>query len=252
MDVGSVTFGGTTSGTRITIASTYLGAPGEASPHTRSRSRPRRPSHQPGSPPSPPPVGPARDITLSTRLVQPDAGVPDRSLAGGRDRLCERPRARVANDRADRRPGQTQHAEPADRDHRRALLAARCSPMACACPAWPATRQRGARRFTATAQNEFCVRAGNAGALRLTLNGVQLDALGANGEVGSWIINGVDPPTPAPGALLVDGFARRTTRRLTSLSRLTDLCAACQSATGRARSDSRDCRIVHGRARSAT
>jgi cytoskeletal protein RodZ len=50
---------------------------------------------------------------------------------------------------------------------------------------------------TATAVNEICLRAGNAGALHLTLNGLDIGLLGRAGQVGSWLIRPGQGPVPA-------------------------------------------------------
>lgn len=49
------------------------------------------------------------------------------------------------------------------------------------------TLKRG-ETHTITAVSEICVRSGNAGALRLTINGLEMGLLGRNGEVGNFIL----------------------------------------------------------------
>jgi hypothetical protein len=51
---------------------------------------------------------------------------------------------------------------------------------------------------TVTAVNEVCIRSGNAGGLRLNLNGLDIGLLGNSGQVGSWIIRPGQAPQPAP------------------------------------------------------
>jgi len=52
------------------------------------------------------------------------------------------------------------------------------------------------REFTAT--NQWCVRTDNAGALNLVLDGLTLDALGGDGQGGSWIVKSGIAPVRAP------------------------------------------------------
>ena len=49
---------------------------------------------------------------------------------------------------------------------------------------------------TVTATEEICLYTGNAGGLHLTLNGLDLGLLGRAGQVGSWLIRAGEPPTP--------------------------------------------------------
>jgi hypothetical protein len=51
-----------------------------------------------------------------------------------------------------------------------------------------------------TAQNEFCIRTGNAGALTLILNDEPLGILGEIRQEGSWIVRAGVAPEPSPGA----------------------------------------------------
>jgi len=53
---------------------------------------------------------------------------------------------------------------------------------------------------TLTAANEICLRTGNAGALELNLNGLDVGFLGRVGEVGSWIFRPGLPPEPTENA----------------------------------------------------
>ncbi len=53
---------------------------------------------------------------------------------------------------------------------------------------------------TLTAANEICLRTGNAGALQLDLNGLDIGFLGRVGEVGSWIFRPGLPPEPTEDA----------------------------------------------------
>ena len=50
------------------------------------------------------------------------------------------------------------------------------------------------------AQDEFCIRAGNAGALTLILNDEPIGLLGQNRQQGSWFLRSDGEPEPAPGA----------------------------------------------------
>jgi hypothetical protein len=58
---------------------------------------------------------------------------------------------------------------------------------------WGGPTLRAGQSATVSANEEIFLRAGNAGVLRITLNGEALGRLGRPGEVGNWIIR--------PGAL---------------------------------------------------
>jgi hypothetical protein len=50
---------------------------------------------------------------------------------------------------------------------------------------------------TAQADNEMCLRAANAGALSLNMNGTDIGVLGPEGEAGSWTLRAGQAPLPA-------------------------------------------------------
>ena len=64
-------------------------------------------------------------------------------------------------------------------------------------PGYGSRTMHAGETVTVTAVNEICVRAGNAGALRLTVNGLDVGVLGTNGQVGSWVIRPGQQPEPS-------------------------------------------------------
>jgi hypothetical protein len=49
---------------------------------------------------------------------------------------------------------------------------------------------------TINAENEICMRTGNAGSLQLTLNGLEIGSLGTLGQEGAWIFRAGQVPEP--------------------------------------------------------
>ena len=194
---GSITFSGYTSGTRITIDSTYLGAPGT----TPAPSLPPLATPTPLSSGVPaatvPPVGPARDITITGGTFNETLQFPNgrwqvvvTTYASGLAPVAQTLELTVEPERT----GSLQLVID--------VVARKDWLRVTADGARPdgftgGTKTQG-ESFTFTAQHEFCVRTGNAGGLRLTLNGQQMPPLGLHGQVGAWTINGVDQPQPAP------------------------------------------------------
>lgn len=197
----TVTLSGRTTGTRITVLSTYLGAPG-ASPSPAVAPTPTpTPTLSPGASPAPTavttPVGPALDTTVtdgtfSEELVFPVGRwrVTVTSYATGLAPLTEEIELMVVPAPSS---GLTLVLEIAGR------------------PSWVRVVADGERvpgfgggtlddgaTHTFTAQEEFCIRSGNAGSVNLTLNGVVLGPLGRG--VGSWIVRPNAQPEPAADA----------------------------------------------------
>lgn len=193
---GNVTVSGSTTGTGITIASTYLGAPGstpEPSPLPLS-------SASPAASASAPPLGPARDATINA------LGIFNESLSfePGRWRLTITAYASGLESASQTVEITVQAPAPTgiqllisveNRDSWVRIVADGVN-----VPGYAGKRLRAGEQHTVSATNEMCIRAGNAGVLHLTLNGTDIGFLGALGEVGNWIIRvGQNPePTATP------------------------------------------------------
>jgi cytoskeletal protein RodZ len=190
----SVTFSGTTTGTRITITSVYLGEPG-STPAPSPLPTPSAAASQMSSP-SLPPAGPSADVTLTTgsfseALVFP-AGhwrVTLTSFASGLSPIAREidltvmqgaPTSLQLSIQVIGRQSWLRVFADGERVH-------------------AGTVRRG-EVVEATATTEFCIRAGNAGALTLSVNGEPLGILGRNGEVGTWVLTAGSEPVASPGA----------------------------------------------------
>jgi hypothetical protein len=190
----SVAFRGTTTGQRVTIASTYIGVPG-ALPTPSPVNSPT-----PGANPTVAPIGPARDVTISglgvfdeTLSFDPGRwGIVVTAYASGQDPLTETFEITV-NPPPPTSITLIMTLEGGD--------------------SWVRVVSDGVRHeryggrqldegetHTVTAQNEMCLRAADIGVLHLVLNGIDIGFLGEPGQPGSWlIVLGQDPvPAPAP------------------------------------------------------
>ena len=189
-----VSFNGTTTGTRLTIASTYLGAPGATPAPSPSES----PTTGPGASPSPPPIGPASDVTINAlgvfnQTLRFDPGrwsVVITSFASGQDPVTSTMELTV-------------QPPPASSITLVISVEGRASWVRVVADGerlegYGSRTMRAGETHTVNAASEMCLRAGNAGALHLTLNGVDIGFLGENGEVGSWLIVLGQNPIPAP------------------------------------------------------
>ncbi len=188
-----VTFSGTTTGTRLTIASTYVAAPGA----TPSPSPSGSPTTEPGASPSAAPIGPAADVTINAlgtfdQTLSFDPGrwsVVVTSYASGQDPVSntieltvQPPPATSIELLISVEGGESWVRVVSDGERLQG---------------YGSRTLRAGQTHTVNALNEMCLRAGNAGALHLTLNGVDIGFLGANGDVGSWLIVLGQNPVPA-------------------------------------------------------
>lgn len=181
---GNVIVSGTTSGSRITIESDYLGQPGTASPSPGA-------SPAPDATPSPsgsiPPIGPARDVTVA------EGGAFSETLtfAIGRWQLTitafDIGVAPITETR-------TVSVEPPVASGLQLIISihGRASWVRAVADGQPFPGLGGKTlhngdNYTITAANEICVRAGNAGSVALNLNGLDIGILGGSGQVGSWV-----------------------------------------------------------------
>jgi cytoskeletal protein RodZ len=200
---GHVIVRGTTTGERITIATTYLGTP-ESTPGppgpTPTPLELNTPSPAPGTTPapsgSPLPIGPARDITIG----------PDGNFAEQLDFQPGRWQVTVTTYSSGLTPiVQTRHIVVA-----RPVVTGLQLVVQIAANSWVRIVADGVRvpnyggvtlhagdSATATATSQICLRSGNAGALHVFVNGNDLGPLGTNGQIGSWIIT-TDQPHPEP------------------------------------------------------
>ncbi len=190
----SVQISGNTTGTRITIASEYLGEPG-STPAPSPLPTPD-PAASPGPSPSTAPVGPSSDVTISggsfaetlefpvgnwrvtvtsfASGLAPVAQEIEITVSAGAPTLLELT-IQVIGQRAPLRvfaDGEQVHG----------------------------TAVRQGQVLELTAQNEFCIRTSNAGALTLILNDEPLGILGENRQEGAWIVRAGSDPIPSPGA----------------------------------------------------
>jgi cytoskeletal protein RodZ len=181
---GNVIVSGTTSGSRITIESDYLGQPGTASPLPVSSPAPDI-SPTPGG--SLPPIGPARDVTIA------EGGAFSETLtfAIGRWQLTITTfDIGVAPITVTR----TVSVEPPVVSGMQLVVTirGRASWVRAVAdgeqfPGLGGKTLRDGDTYTITAANEICLRAGNAGSVALNLNGLDIGVLGGSGQVGSWV-----------------------------------------------------------------
>ncbi|HUR16642.1 MAG TPA: RodZ domain-containing protein [Candidatus Limnocylindrales bacterium] len=223
---GIVVVRGTTTGSRITITSTYLGEPLVTAPQTlapgATPTLAPTPAGEPTPSPTPSPMpgpsevppssagpsstpsiapslapgatGPSRDITVS------DAGTFDETMnfGVGRWELTVTTNGIGVDPLVETRtitvgpPPTTGIVLAVSVEGRRS---------------WVRLQADGARiggfgtleigfQRTVTATSEICLYTGNAGGLHLTLNGLDLGLLGRAGQVGSWLIRAGEAPTP--------------------------------------------------------
>ena len=205
---GNVIVRGATTGSRITVESEYLGQPGatpgppgspapEASPTPAPTRTPRgggQASPAPIPTTSPPPIGPGLDITV------PDTG----SFSETMNFPIGRWQLKVTAYGIGVAPiseTRTISVEPPFSNGINLVI------TVTGRDSWVRARADGGRVNglgtlhdgevrTLSAISELCVRTGNASALNLNLNGLDIGFLGAAGEVGSWIFLPGQGPEP--------------------------------------------------------
>jgi cytoskeletal protein RodZ len=207
---GNIIVSGTTSGTRVTIESAYLGTPGSTPTPLGSPLPTPTPSPTPTptqtptevtlSSPTPAPsgslapIGPARDITVpesgsfSETLVFPIGhwqltittfGIGVAPISETRTITVSPPVVSGVQLTITVSGRQSWVRAKADGVRVEGL----------------GTLQPGDVR-TITAVNEVCVRTGNAGVLGISLNGLDIGVLGSSGQVGTWIFRPGQGPEP--------------------------------------------------------
>lgn len=205
---------GTTTGSRITIESEYLGTPGSTpipSPGTSpvpsaTPTVAPTPTRVPASSPIPtpgaslPPIGPARDITVAEggifeetltyplgrwQLTVTAFGIGVAPISQTRTVTAALPTASEIN----------LFISIESRDSWVHIVA-----DGIRVPGYGSRTMHVGETVTVTALNEICLRAGNAGALHLTLNGLDIGPLGSNGDVGNWVIRPGLEPEPSTAA----------------------------------------------------
>jgi cytoskeletal protein RodZ len=196
---GQITVSGTTSGTRITIAADYLGPVSGASPQPTVTPAPSPSAGaSPGASPS---TGPAPlDITVpfgggfaETLSLTPGRWrITVTSFATGLESKAEMRLVTVAPDVAP--TGELTLVITAEGGGSWLRLVA--DGVVVPRGEWGGPTLRNGASVTINATTEIWLRAGNAGVLRITLNGVDLGMLGNRGQVGSWIIEPGQQPRP--------------------------------------------------------
>jgi cytoskeletal protein RodZ len=198
----NVTVSGTTTGTRITIVSTYLGGPAgtpvpSAAPlATAPPSESPLPSGQPSPTPGGPPAGPSADITISSgsftqSLVFPVGQwrVTVTSYATGLVPVAQDVEIVV-------------EPPPVVVHHLSILVAGRTTTLkvdadGVVVPGLEGVEVSEGQTFQVTASSEFCIRTQNAGVISLTLDATAVGLLGTKGESGSWTLRPGQTPQPA-------------------------------------------------------
>lgn len=210
---GNVVVSGITSGSRVTIGSEYVGAPidtpapagspgAEASPSpsptpdpTAAPSGVPLSSPSPGPSGSPAPIGPDRDLTI------PESGAFSETLAFtiGRWELTITAHGIGVSPITETRTISV--APPVVSGVQVIINVTGRDSWVRATADGIRIRGLGTLRDgetrTLTAINELCLRTGSAGALQLTLNGLDIGNLGRVGEVGSWVFRPGLAPEPA-------------------------------------------------------
>jgi hypothetical protein len=188
----TVNFRGTTTGQRVTIASTYIGVPG-ALPTAPPSDGPT-----PGASPSVTPIGPARDVTISglgqfDETLSFDPGrwsVVVTAYASGQDPLTQTFEVTV-NPPPPTSITLVMTLEGGDSWVRVVSDGVRH-------PRYGGRQLQEGETHTVEAQNQMCLRAADIGVLHLVLNGVDIGFLGEPGEAGSWLLVLNQEPVPAP------------------------------------------------------
>jgi cytoskeletal protein RodZ len=193
----NVIVSGATTGTRVTIGSTYVGAPPATPPPSGIpvASPPVQPSGSPGAS-GQPPVGPAADLTLTSNtfsqaLVFPVGHwqVTVTSYATGLAPLAQEVDINV-------------QAPPVTVHQLQVFIAGNKVSLKVTADGVPVPGLDGIpvnnqQEFTATAASEFCVRTNKGGAVSVNLDGTTLGLLSDKPTPGSWIIKPGQSPQPA-------------------------------------------------------
>ena len=192
-----ITFRGTTTGSRITIASVYVGAAG-VSP-LPSTSPGTSPSSNPAVNPTPtmPPIGPAGEVTLA----EPGAFAEVLTFEPGIWRVTVT--AFATGQPAVLRTFDLTIEPPPPTDVTLVITMVGDSWVRVVsdgerAPGYGGRQLDAGETHTVHAENEMCLRVANAGGLSLNLNGDELGVLGAEGEASSWTIRAGQAPLPAP------------------------------------------------------
>jgi hypothetical protein len=192
---GDLVFSGTTTGSRITIASVYVG-PLDASPSPGPSASPS-PTPGSGATPEPAPIGPATEVTLSepgpfSETLAFDPGVwrvTITSYAPGQAPVLQQLELNV------------EPPPPTDVTLVITMIGdswVRAVADGEGAPGLNGRRLAEGETHTAHADTELCLRAANPAALSVNFNGTDIGALGAEGESGSWIFRAGQAPLPVP------------------------------------------------------
>ncbi len=191
----NVTVSGTTTGTRITIGTTYVSAPPATAPPSGLPQASPAPSPTPVAS-SAPPAGPTADITVASGAFSQSLTFPIghwrvtvTSYATGLAPVAQDVEILV------QAPPVTVHSLMVLVAGNRVTLKVTADGVTV--PGLDGVAVNDQDHFTATAANEFCVRTNNAGAISLTLDSTPLGLLGTKGQNGSWIVKPGQTPQPA-------------------------------------------------------
>jgi cytoskeletal protein RodZ len=204
---GNVTVRGTTSGSRITIESQYVGQPGPiTSPLPSPTGLPGTPTPipEPSAPPSGapvpsgsvPPIGPARDITIPAtgefaETMTFPIGRWQLTFTAFDIGLAPITEVRTINVQ----PSAASGVQLVISVHGRASWV-RVSADGERVAGLGGKTLHDGETYTVPALNEICLRTGNAGSIALNLNGLDIDVLGGSGQVGSWVFRPGQAPEP--------------------------------------------------------
>ena len=181
LEASQLTVSGTTSGGRVTIAASLVEPPPQAPPDVAS----------PDPDTSPAPSGQSHDVSVvGGSFSQPLDLTPGRweivvtAYSSGLQPISQRRTVNVTQ------PDEIVLLIEATRGDSWLRIVTDGSVMR----GWGGPTLRRGASVTVTAESEIWLRTGNAGALRITLNGAELGVLGRNGQVANWIIRpGTEP-----------------------------------------------------------
>jgi len=189
-DNGMVDINGTTSGTRINITGLYLGPlPGSDEPSPSPSPSPAQGSPGPGASDEP---GPSLDLNVGSdgRFgYQLD-------LPAGEWQIVVTAYSSGLQPTSESRSVTVTNADLLELviEANRGDSWMRITTDGTVLRGWGGPTLRRGSSVTVTAQEEVLLRVGNAGALRITQNGVDLGVLGRNGQVGNWVFRpGMEP-----------------------------------------------------------
>jgi hypothetical protein len=194
----NIVISGTTTGTRITIGSTYVGTPpATLAPTGLPVATPAPGASSPPTPSaSPPPAGPTADITVTSGSFSQSLRFPVgrwrltiTSYATGLSPVAQEVEVDV------QQPPVTLYQLDIHVAGNRVSLKVKADGTVV--PELDGVAVNDGDQFSILGTREFCVRTNNAGAISLTLDDETLGLLGSRGQNGSWIVTPGQAPIPA-------------------------------------------------------